>query len=191
MTTPIQQSITNWRQAQDEDAAPIAESKNNVAAFSVLYDRYVQPIYRYLYYRVGSAPEAEDLTSQTFLSALEALPRYQHQGNFAAWLFRIARGKMIDHVRRQQKQLPLKDAYLSEAGDLLAEIADADEIAQLWVLIHKLEDGEQELIRLRYTAGLPFAQVAAILGSNENTVKKSLYRIVARLQSQLEDLQHG
>jgi len=191
MTTPIQQSIANWRQAQDEDAAPIAESKNNAAAFSVLYDRYVQSIYRYLYYRVGSAPEAEDLTSQTFLSALEALPRYQHQGNFAAWLFRIARGKMIDYVRRQQKQLPLKDAYLSEANDLLAEIADADEIAQLWVLIHKLDDDEQELIRLRYTAGLPFAQVAAVLGSNENTVKKSLYRVVARLQSQLEDLQHG
>jgi len=191
MTTPIQQSIASWRQAQDEDAAPIAESKNNAAAFSVLYDRYVQSIYRYLYYRVGSAPEAEDLTSQTFLSALEALPRYQHQGNFAAWLFRIARGKMIDYVRRQQKQLPLKDAYLSEANDLLAEIADADEIAQLWVLIHKLDDDEQELIRLRYTAGLPFAQVAAVLGSNENTVKKSLYRVVARLQSQLEDLQHG
>jgi RNA polymerase sigma-70 factor, ECF subfamily len=191
MTTPIQQSITSWRQTQDEDAAPIAESKNNAAAFSVLYDRYVQPIYRYLYSRVGSAPEAEDLTSQTFLAALEALPRYQHQGNFAAWLFRIARGKLIDHVRRQQKQLPLKDVHLSEANDLLAEIADADEIAQLWILIHKLGEDEQELIRLRYTAGLPFAQVAAILGSNENTVKKSLYRIVARLQSQLEDLQHG
>ena len=191
MTTPPLQSITRWQQSLDEDALPIAESKNNAAAFSVLYDRYVQSIYRYLYYRVGSAPEAEDLTSQTFLSALEALPRYQHQGNFAAWLFRIAHGKMIDYVRRQQKQLPLKDAYLSEANDLLAEIADADEIAQLWVLIHKLEDGEQELIRLRYTAGLPFAQVAAVLGSNENTVKKSLYRVVARLQSQLEDLQHG
>ena len=155
--------------------------------FQCLYDRYVQSIYRYLYYRVGSAPEAEDLTSQTFLSALEALPRYQHQGNFAAWLYRIAHGKVIDYVRSQQKQLPLKETYLAEADDMLAQIADSDEIARLWEMIHLLEDDEQELIRLRYTAGLPFAQIAAILDSNENTVKKSLYRVVARLQSQLED----
>src|SRR5664279_2208158 len=80
MATPITQSITRWRQKLDEDAQPIAESKNNPAAFSVLYDRYVQSIYRYLYFRIGSVPEAEDLTSQTFLAALEALPRYQHQG---------------------------------------------------------------------------------------------------------------
>ncbi len=191
MTTPLQQSITRWRHTQDEDAAPIAESKNNPAAFSVLYDRYVQPVYRYLYYRIDSVPEAEDLTSQTFLSALEALPRYQHQGNFAAWLFRIARGKVIDYVRRQKKQLPLRDNLPAEATDLLARLVHSDEIACLSALIHKLDEDEQELIRLRYTAGLPFAQIAVILDSNENTVKKSLYRVLARLESQLEDLHHG
>jgi RNA polymerase sigma-70 factor (ECF subfamily) len=155
-----------------------------------LYNRYVQSIYRYLYYRLGSIPEAEDLTSQTFLAALEALPRYQHQGNFAAWLFRIARSKVIDHVRRQQKQLPLEDTYPAESADLLAQTAHADEIAQLASLIRLLDEDEQELIRLRYTAGLPFAEIAAILDSNENTVKKSLYRVMARLQSKLEDGNH-
>lgn len=175
----------------DEDAGPITESKNNPAAFSLLYDRYVQPIYRYLYYRVGSVPEAEDLTSQTFLSALEALPRYQHQGNFAAWLFRIARGKFIDYVRRQQKQFPLKQTHPAETIDLLAQVSHSDEIARLLTLIHSLDDYDQELIRLRFTAGLPFRQIAVILRSNENTVKKSLYRVMARLQSQLEDLHYG
>jgi RNA polymerase sigma-70 factor (ECF subfamily) len=191
MATPITQSITRWRQKLDEDAQPIAESKNNPAAFSVLYDRYVQSIYRYLYFRIGSVPEAEDLTSQTFLAALEALPRYQHQGLFAAWLFRIARGKVIDYFRSQPKQLPLQDTYRAEAVDLLAHVAHSDEIAHLSSLIHLLDEDEQELIRLRYTAGLPFAEIAAALGSNENTVKKSLYRILARLQCQLEDLHHG
>jgi RNA polymerase sigma-70 factor (ECF subfamily) len=190
MTTPLLQSITRWRQTQDEDAAPIAESKIDPAAFAVLYDRYVQPIYRYLYYRIDSAPEAEDLTSQTFLSALEALPRYQHQGNFAAWLFRIARGKVIDYLRRQKKQLPLKDSFPAETTDLLASVVHSDEIARLAALIHQLADNDQELIRLRYTAGLPFAQIAVILDSNENTVKKSLYRVLARLENQLEDLHH-
>jgi len=187
MTAIQLKSITQWSQPLDEDAISIAASKKNPAAFSLLYDRYVQPVYRYFYYRTGSAPEAEDLTSQTFLAALEALPRYQHQGFFAAWLFRIARGKVIDAVRRQQKQLPLKENHPAEAPDLLAQVAHADEIARLSVLIRSLADHEQELIRLRYTAGLPFAQIAVILDSNENTVKKSLYRVMARLQSQLEE----
>lgn len=189
MTTPIL-SMARWRQSPDEDAVPIAESKKDSAAFAVLYDRYVQSIYRYLYYRVGSAPEAEDLTSQTFLSALEALPRYQHQGNFAAWLYRIAHGKIVDYVRSRQKQLPIKETYLADARDMLSDISNSEEIERLFEMIHMLEDDEQELIRLRYTAGLPFTQIAAILDRNENAVKKSLYRIVARLKSQLEEPNH-
>jgi RNA polymerase sigma-70 factor, ECF subfamily len=190
MTTTQLQPV-RWREAVDEDAASVAESKSNPAAFSVLYDRYVEKIYRYHYYRTGSVPEAEDLTSQTFLAALEALPRYQHQGNFAAWLFRIARGKAIDTFRRQQKQTPLDDSYVAESGDMLAQVACSDEIAHLSALIRTLDEDQQELIRLRYTAGLPFAQIAVVLDSNENTIKKSLYRVLARLQSQMENLHHG
>ena len=94
-------------------------------------------------------------------------------------------------MRRQQKRLPLKDSYPAEVIDELAQVAHSDEIAQLTALIHRLDEDEQELIRLRYTAGLPFAQIASILDSNENTVKKSLYRVLARLQSQLEENHHG
>lgn len=191
MTTTNLKSIMRRSQITEEDTESVAKSKENPSEFSTLYDRYVQSIYRYLYYRTGSAAEAEDLTSQTFLSALEALPRYQHQGTFGAWLFRIARGKVIDYVRRRKNQLPLEDVYPAESADLLAQLAHADEVASLSALIHQLDEDEQELIRLRYTAGLPFAQIAAVLGSNENTVKKSLYRVMARLQSQLEDQHHG
>jgi RNA polymerase sigma-70 factor, ECF subfamily len=185
------ESTSHWGLLKDEDSASITASQQNPAAFSALYDRYVQSIYRYLYYRTGSAADAEDLTSQTFLSALEALPRYRHQGYFAAWLFRIARGKVIDYARRQRKQLPLKETIPAEVSDLLAQVARADEIAQLTALLHQLDEEEQELIRLRYTAGLPFAQIAAILGSNENTVKKSLYRVIARLQKEFEGFRHA
>jgi RNA polymerase sigma-70 factor, ECF subfamily len=190
MTTTDLKSIARRSQLLDDEAELVAKSKRDPGEFAVLYDRYVQPIYRYLYYRTSSPAEAEDLTSQTFLTALEALPRYQHQGRFAAWLFRIARGKVIDHARRQKKQAPLLDSYPADTSDPLAQVADADEISRLATLIRGLDEAEQELIHLRYTAGLPFAHIADILGSNENTVKKSLYRIMARLQSHLEDF-HG
>jgi RNA polymerase sigma-70 factor, ECF subfamily len=185
------ESTTKWSPFQDEEAASISASKRDPAAFSALYDRYVQSIYRYLYYRTGSAPDAEDLTSQTFLAALEALPRYQHRGYFAAWLFRIARGKVIDFLRKERNQLPLKDTYPAGVDDPLVQVGHADEIAQLTALIRRQDEDDQELIRLRYTAGLPFAQIADILGSNENTVKKSLYRVMARLQKELEGFHHA
>src|SRR5512138_2277478 len=120
------QSIPKWSLFQDDEAASISASQQDPSAFSGLYDRYVQPVYRYLYYRTGSASDAEDLTSQTFLSALEALPQYRHRGCFAAWLFRIARGKLIDFQRKERKQLPLDETYHAQVGDLLAQVGQAD-----------------------------------------------------------------
>lgn len=184
------QSVRQESTPFDDDAVSIAESKSNPAAFAVLYDRYVQVIYRYLYYRTGSTPEAEDLTSQTFLAALEGLPRYRHEGHFVAWLFRIARGKLIDQTRRNKNQAPLFDTLSAETVDLLSQAVQADEIALLTGLIHQLDEADRELIGLRFTAGLAFGQIAQITGSNENTVKKSVYRILSRLQSRLEETNH-
>jgi RNA polymerase sigma-70 factor (ECF subfamily) len=62
----------------------VSSTQRDPAEFAALYDRFFRPIYRYLYSRVASAAEAEDLTAQTFLTALEALPRYHHRGHFAA-----------------------------------------------------------------------------------------------------------
>jgi RNA polymerase sigma-70 factor, ECF subfamily len=190
METPLQ-SIQHETAVTDEDAASIAESKINPAAFAVLYDRYVQVIYRYLYYRTGTAPEAEDLTSQTFLAALEGLPRYRHEGHFVAWLFRIARGKLIDQTRRNKNQSPLRETLPAETIDLLSQAVKADEITRLTGLIRQLDEPDRELIGLRFTAGLPFARIALITGRNENTVKKSVYRILSRLESRLEETNHG
>ena len=153
--------------------------------FAALYDRYVQPIYRYLYSRVGSGPDAEDLAAQTFLSALEGLSRYQHRGFFSAWLFSIARSKAMDHFRRR-KHLSLDETFPAPETDLLASTANKAEIEHLSGLVSTLPEDDRELIRLRYVADLSFREIAVLLGKNEQAVKKSLYRLLARLQSQLE-----
>jgi RNA polymerase sigma-70 factor (ECF subfamily) len=159
----------------------------SVETFELLYDRYLTPVYRYIFSRVGNASDAEDLTSQTFLSALEALSRYRERGAFPAWLFQIARSKLMDHFRRTRNQISLEEVDVASSSDdpLVYSIA-SDEVSRLKGLITGLSAEERELLRLRYVADLSFAEMAALLHRREDAVKKSLYRLLARLNSQME-----
>lgn len=167
-----------------ESAAPARAPA--VESFDALYGRWLQPVYRYILSRVRSAPEAEDLASQTFLTAFEAYPRYREEGRAAAWLFTIARNKVLDAARRKSPA-PLPEdendaLYADETGGW-----DEEFILSLRIRIESLSAEDQELIRLRYVADLSFAEMAAVVGKREEAVKKALYRIVERLKKDLED----
>jgi RNA polymerase sigma-70 factor (ECF subfamily) len=176
----------------EEDGAQVEKARQDPQAFGVLYDRHVQSIYRYLVSRLHNVEEAKDLTSQTFLAAFEAFPRYRHNGHFPAWLFAIARSKMVDHLRKESRRsqawfdaLKLHGSPANEAGDPLQEIVQGERTAALCGLIAELPQDEQELLRLRYVAELSFADIAALTKRSEEAVKKSVYRLLARLQSAL------
>lgn len=173
--------------SQDDIPGLISAAQKDPAAFGRLYDCYVQPIYRYVLSRVGTAHEAEDITSQTFISAYEALGRYRERGQFSAWLFRIARSKLNDHFRRSRREVGLEAVgELLEREDALGVLIRAEELSRIRFIIGHLNAEEQELIRLRYVADLSFAEIADLVGKREDAVKKSLYRLLARLKSQLE-----
>ena len=172
--------------AVQDDADLILSARRNPEAFAALYDRYVKSVYRYLYGRVGSAQEAEELTAQTFLAAIESLPRYDHRGYFSAWLFSIAHRKAADFFRtREPIRLEEAGDFESEA-DLPGEVARGEQIRKLARLIRSLEDSERELIHLHFTAGLTFAEMASVLGKKEDAVKKSMYRLLERLHGRME-----
>jgi RNA polymerase sigma-70 factor (ECF subfamily) len=169
-----------------DEASLVSSAQRDPAEFAALYDRYFRQVYRYLYSRVGRAAEAEDLTAQTFLAALEALPRYRARGHFAAWLFTIARNKARDFYRRAAPLIPLDENHLDKAEDPLVQVIQADQVEQLADLVRGLEENEQELLRLRFVADLSFAAIGVCLGRKEDTVKKTFYRLLGRLQNQLE-----
>ena len=98
-------------QTTDEPAL-VRLAQTDAQAFGALYDRYVQRVYRYCYYRTNNPPDAEDLTAQIFLAALEGLPRYRQDGHFAAWLFSIARKKVADFHRRAPHASPWRKPSL-------------------------------------------------------------------------------
>lgn len=167
----------------------VAAAKQDLKAFGELYLLYAQPIFRYLFSRIGSFPEAEDATAQTFLVALERFPSYRHDGFFASWLFAIARNKAMDYFRKQHKEISLDEVELIPAdANLLQQMIQTERTAALSKLIKALPEDEQELIRLRYVAELSFAEIGHLLGQKEDAVKKRLYRLLERLKIQVDEI---
>jgi RNA polymerase sigma factor (sigma-70 family) len=170
----------------DEDCL-VAAAKRDPREFDKIYLRYARPVFRYLYTRIGSVQEAEDVTAQTFLAAFEALGRYRHAGCFAAWLFAIARNKETDHFRYRQIDLAVDDAdQIPDEVDPLQKVIQMERAAALMGLINALPEEERELLRLRYVAELSFPEMGRLLDRSEEAVKKAVYRLLARLQSQVE-----
>lgn len=172
-----------------DELALVRAAQTDSQAFGALYDRYIQRVYRYCYYRTNNASDAEDLTAQIFLAALEALPRYRQDGHFAGWLFSIARKKVADFHRRTPyaRYVALDEAALPPIHtDLAVDVETSQRRERLLQMIQGLAEEERELIHLRYVAELSFAEIASVLRKNEEAVKKTLYRLMARLKRELE-----
>ena len=190
MHNSILQDSSKLRQLEEETRW-ILEAKANPQAFARLYDRYAPNIYRYLLSRLGNVAGAQDVTSQTFLRAFEMFPRYRHQGYFSAWLFAIARSKYVDYLRKTKNRSETSIDHIQDPQeDLLQRVIHSERLAELKMVIGRLSEEEQELLRLRFVADLSFAEMASLLERKEEAVKKTLYRLLARLQSQMED-QHA
>jgi RNA polymerase sigma factor (sigma-70 family) len=175
---------TAWEEIEEQH---IERARRDSHSFGVLYDHYMEPVYRYLLSRTGSQVEAQDLTAQTFLAAMQAFPRFK-QGNFAAWLFAIARRKWIDQARRRRPEEVLTEDLAQAAPDLLQQVIHKERSNALRTLLASLPEEEQELVRLRYVAELSYADIGVLLQRSEDAVKKSIYRLVTRLQRRMEEI---
>lgn len=170
-----------------DEAALIRAARQDPRVFGELYTLYVEHVYRYLYSRIGNVPEAEDTTAQTFLAAFESFDRFREDGHFASWLFTIARNKAMDHFRRRKNTATLSEDHdIPVENDPLAGVIQSEQAAALAKLIRVLPEEDRELLRLRFLAAMSFPEIAHFLHRNEDAVKKSIYRLLARVHSQLE-----
>ena len=155
-------------------------------AFGQLYDRYVDLVYRYVYYRVGTTALAEDLTSETFLRALRRLATFTWQGkDFGAWLVTIARNLVADHYKSGRYRLEIStadmlDADRAEAGPERA-VLGAVTSAALLDAVRRLGAEQQECVMLRFLQGLSIAEAALAMGKTEGAIKALQYRAVRAL----------
>ncbi len=168
-----------------------AEEASQAAAvnFTELYHRNATPVFYYLYSRVRNVADAEDLTSQTFVTVLENLSKLRDPLKFTPWVFTIARNKAFDFFRKSQRRPTADyDEELDQTKAVRGELSqtDQDRLRDLERLIFRLSPLEQEYLRLRIVADLPFAEIASILNEPETRIKKKYYRLLERLQAQVE-----
>ena len=178
-------AVTSVEQA-DDAALAVRASKGESAAFGLLYDRHVEAIYRYVYYRVRDDAEAEDLTSDVFMRALKAMPRYEPRQAFLAWLYRIARNAVIDRARRGNRQVSYEDALEHPGADQIVvpdeELLAHSDNATLRGALAQLTPLQQEVIVLRFLEGYSTQEIAHIVGKREGTVRGIQFRAIGALR---------
>ena len=181
--------------AQDHDDDPNASrlralvdlaKEGDAEAFGQLYDHYVQGVFRFVYYRVGSRPLAEDLTSETFARGLRSIQRFNWQGkDFGAWLTTIARNLVADHFKSSRSRLEVvtevipenKTTVPSPEEDVLALISNE----LLYEAVNQLPNEQRDCVLMRFIQGLSIAQTAAALGRSEGAVKQLQLRAIRGL----------
>ena len=172
---------------QIDELKIIKTARLDSRAFGELYKLYVEQVFRYLYSRLGNVHEAEDATAQTFLAALESFNKLRQEEHFAPWLFTIARNKVMDHYRQKKNTSSLDEAVeIPTDNDPVITMIQSEQTEALSKLIQALPEEDRELLRLRFLADMSYPQIAHILHRKEEAVKKSIYRLLARLHSQLE-----
>ena len=149
-------------------------------------------MFGYLYQRLnGNTEEAEDLTSEVFTKVFEKIEGFQVQGApLSSWLFRIAHNRLIDSVRRRPKQtqVGLDDAPQLAAGPVCGGIDQAVALDQIKIGLARLTEEQRQVITLRFLEGKSLAETAAVVGRNEDAVKKLQARGLASLRRGIECL---
>nr|WP_091552427.1 ECF subfamily RNA polymerase sigma factor, BldN family [Micromonospora pattaloongensis] len=165
-------------------------------AFGLIYDRYVDTVFRFVYFRVGNRQLAEDLTSDTFLRALKRIGSFTWQGrDLGAWLVTIARNLVADHFKSGRYRLEVTtgdvlDADREDRGpEGSPEAAVLDHITNVALLsaVKQLNPEQQECIVLRFLQGFSVAETAQAMGKNEGAIKALQYRAVRALARLLPD----
>lgn len=166
--------------AGEDDRTLVARARHDPDAFAVLYRRHVERIHAFAWHRSGSREVAEDVTATTFERAWERLDTFEWRGGgFVPWLYRIAANELAGHYRRS--------ASHDRAHRSLFLVDDRDDVAiDEWPVVRaaldRLPPRYQEVITLRYLAGLGAADAAEALGCTKAVLAVTLHRALGALR---------
>ena len=167
-------------------------SQGDRDAFGLLYERYIDRIFNYVYYRTGNLHDAEDLTARVFQRAMNHIKNYKDRGvPFSAWLYRIAHNLVANwhRDRSRRQEIPINDVpVLPSKGDHPERnLVRSQEQDSLLRLIRRLPSERQNLLILKFVENMSNAEIGAIMGRSEGAVKSLYHRTLLALRDQLGD----
>ena len=177
-----------------EDEAIANAAQGDTEAFTFLYERYVNRIYNYIYYRTGHPHEAEDLTSRVFYRALHHINHYNNRGvPFSAWLYRIAHNLVANWHRdnSRRKEVPLEDyaQFPHRAQQPEASVEDNQQLESMLRAIRRLPPDRQQLLILKFVEGMSNAEVAVIMMRSEGAIKSLYHRTLLALRDEINEME--
>lgn len=159
----------------------------NNKLLSQLYHKYHRELYLYLYSLCGNTALAEDLTQETFLKALLALP--DNHINMRAWLYLVARNLYYNYYKKEKAKLPLED-YSELQDDACPEILQQmivdDNRRMLYLAMAKLDAKKREVLQMQYFGNLSQKEIAVILHMTPENIRVLAYRAKKELKTYLE-----
>jgi len=176
----------------EEQDTLLRASQGDLEAFGVLYEKYVERIFNYVYYRTGNVHDAEDLTARVFYRALHHIHTYTDRGvPFSAWLYRIAHNLVANwhRDRSRHQEIPLSDAptihYKGEPPEVaLMQTQERDALLRL---IRQLPSERQHLLILKFLEHMSNSEIGETMGRSEGAVKSLYHRTLLALRDELED----
>jgi RNA polymerase sigma-70 factor (ECF subfamily) len=163
----------------EQDETDLAQQAiRDMEAFAELYRRHVTRVYRYHVAHVGNVKDAEDLTSQTFMAALEGIRSFRGTGSFAAWVLGIASRKRLMFFRGGKPEVPLDSAFQLPSPGLPTDKAATQrlELESISRALRQISTDRAEALILTYFGGLSHSEVAQVLKKSEAAVKMLVSR---------------
>lgn len=166
----------------------VEKAKANPEAFKPLYEKYYEPILRFVYQRCSDRETAYDITAHVFLKALQNLKNYTFKGlPFSSWLYRIARNEVIDHHRQRPNDRAVS-IDRTGIGNILTETDNSEKeehIALILAELKNLSEEEMQMIEMKYFEKRQFREIAEILDITETNAKVKAHRIIEKLRKKL------
>ena len=162
---------------------------NSKEQFSLIYDQYIEKIYRFVYLKVNAQETAEDLTSKVFLKGWEAYQKDQKINNPGAFLYQIARNMVVDHYRNKGRVRAVSMDQLPEIVDPKDNIHERAvqnaDMALIKSAILKLKQDHQDVLIMHYLEDMPTEQIAQFLDRPVGTVRVMIHRGLEALKNEL------
>jgi RNA polymerase sigma-70 factor (ECF subfamily) len=165
--------------------------KKDPEAYGKLYDLLSERIYRFIYFKVSSSVDAEDLTADVFLKAWQHINEGKEVRNFSGLLYTIARNNVIDLYRRRSNQ-PEESIdeillnKLSDAGTAVTELEKTHEATLMIQRLKQLKNEYREALTLRYVDELSMGEISAILGKSNVSSRVLVHRALNALRKIIE-----